>query len=143
MFQINFLSVLLNAASGFVLFRDAAGGDGEDGSQDTGFKFSPKNKTFRLVLGILTAVTGLLSLLASTDVPVVGDIIPALAGFATGGSLLFDYYKKTRTITVNADGMPDNTEKAIQAVDHYKKPVGIIGMAAAALHFLLPGVLLL
>jgi hypothetical protein len=70
-------------------------------------------------------------------VPVVGDIIPALAGFLAGFVLVFEYYRNRSTLE------PEHTEKIEQVLIHNKKWVGYFAFAAAALHFLLPSVLFL
>jgi hypothetical protein len=136
MIQFYFLSILLNAAGGYVLFTNSGGGGAS--AIEAEIRFSLQNETFRLILGIVSAVTGLLKLLSPVqgDIPVVGDLIPAAAGLVTGFILLFDYYhgrsfveegdnRMTRIITVN------------------RKWIGFAAMAAAALHFIFPQVLLL
>jgi hypothetical protein len=136
MIQFYFLSILLNAAGGFVLFTNN-GGKGAS-AIEAEIRFSLQNETFRLILGIISAVTGLLKLLSPVqgDIPVVGDLIPAVTGLVTGFILLLDYYhgrsfveegdnKMTRIITVN------------------RKWIGFAAMAAAVLHFIFPQVLLL
>ncbi|MDR0909275.1 MAG: hypothetical protein LBM77_05855 [Spirochaetaceae bacterium] len=128
MMQFYFLSVALNALTGFVLFKD----DGE-----SGFVASLRNSSFRLVLGICTAIMGVLSILAATDIPVVGDLLPAFAGLAGGVSLIFEFYKSKTTV------VSENTEKVQGIVEKYKKPLGIVCLATAIVHFIIPGVLFL
>jgi hypothetical protein len=136
MIQFYFLSILLNGLSGYALTRNT----GDDAIVlDTGFRFSLYNETCRLILGAATLVTGLLKILSSVkgDVPVVGDIIPALAGFLAGFVLVFEYYRSRSTLE------PEHTEKIEQLLIHNKKWVGYFALATAALHFLLPSVLFL
>jgi hypothetical protein len=135
MVQFYFLSILFNAAGGFILFTN---GGGEASAPESETRFSLQNETFKLILGILTVVVGLFKLLSPLegDIPVIGDLVPAAAGLGTGFILLFDYYhgrsffedgdaKMTRIITVN------------------RKWIGFAAMAAAVLHFIFPRVLLL
>ncbi|MDR1444645.1 MAG: hypothetical protein LBI94_07175 [Treponema sp.] len=132
MIQFYFLSILFNVTGGFILFTN-----GKEAPEPE-IRFSLQNEVFRLILGILCAVTGLLKLLSPIqgDIPVAGDLVPASAGLVTGFILLFDYYhgrsffedgdsRMTRIITVN------------------RKWIGFAAMAAAALHFVFPQVLLL
>jgi hypothetical protein len=136
MIQFYFLSILLNGLSGYALTRNT---DEEDLVLDTGFRLSIHNETCRFVLGAATIVMGLLKILSSVrgDVPVVGDIVPALAGFLAGFILVFEYYRSRSTLE------PEHTEKIEQVLIHNKKWVGYFALAAAALHFLLPSVLFL
>ncbi|WP_428768363.1 hypothetical protein V1L52_07370 [Treponema sp. HNW] len=138
MLQFYLLSVLFNAASGLILVfaesdpRDAA----ETGAAGLSF-FETKN--FRLVAGILTAVTGIMKLLSVVqgDLPVLGDLIPALAGIIGGACLLYEYYKGASSVPVSLPGVLENIFVA------GRKYVGVFCIAAAALHFIFPRVLFL
>jgi hypothetical protein len=136
MIQFYFLSILFNAAAGFILVTE---GTEKENSIETGLKISMGNETFRLVLGILTMVTGLLKLLSSVpgDLPVIGDLIPAAVGLAAGFILVFDYYRKRSTLD------DDAVTPLAQIVSKNRKWIGFALLLAAALHFLFPQVLLL
>jgi hypothetical protein len=136
MIQFYFLSVLLNAAAGFVLFSNS--GEGERSAIEDEIHFSLQNETFRLILGVLCAITGLLKLLSPVegDIPVIGDLVPAVAGLAAGFVLLFDYYHG-RSFIEEGDGKM----KAVITVN--RRWIGFAVMAASVLHFFVPGVLLL
>jgi hypothetical protein len=136
MIQFYLLSILLNGLSGYVLVKEP--GD-EDSELETGFRLSLGNETCRFVLGILTILMGLLKILSSVqgDVRIVGDLIPALAGFLAGFVLVFEYYRSRSTLE------PEHTEKIEQLLVQNKKWVGFLALAAAALHFLFPSVLFL
>jgi hypothetical protein len=77
MLQFYFLSILLNAVTAFVLMY----GDIEDQAGESRLPRIVLDETFRLVLGILTAVTGFFKLLTAIrgDIPVIGDLVPAAA----------------------------------------------------------------
>ncbi|MDR1430354.1 MAG: hypothetical protein LBI85_08705 [Spirochaetaceae bacterium] len=135
MLQFYVLSILANALAGFILFTCSDDGD----ASETGFRFSPENRTFRLVLGIVSALTGVLKILSviSGDVPVIGDLIPALAGIASGFALIFKYYRQ-------GSSLPSERSEKIEAlITVNQRWVGVVAMASAALHFLFPTVLLL
>jgi hypothetical protein len=136
MMQFYFLSILLNGLSGYALTRNT---DEEKSVLDAGFRLSIHNETCRFILGAATIVMGLLKILSSVrgDVPVVGDIIPALAGFLAGFILVFEFYRNRSTLE------PEHTEKIEQVLIHNKKWVGYFALAAAVLHFFLPSVLFL
>jgi hypothetical protein len=136
MIQFYFLSILFNALAGYALAKNT----GDDAvNLDTGFRFSLNNETCRFILGAATILTGLLKILSSVqgDVPVIGDIVPALAGFLAGFVLVFEYYRSHSTIE------PEHTEKIEQVLIHNKKWVGFFALTAAVLHFFLPSVLFL
>ena len=135
MLQFYFLSVVLNALAGYILVS------GEDkGILEFKGGFSLKDETFRLVVGILSVVTGLLKILSviEGDVPVVGDLFPALTGFLSGFILLFEYYRNRSSI----DSI-ESTVKIDRILIANKKVIGMAAVIAAALHFLFPKVLLL
>jgi hypothetical protein len=136
MIQFYFLSILLNGLSGYVLsFR----GNEPELSVEDSLRFSLNNSVFRLILGILSAVTGLLKLLSPMegDVPVVGDLLPALLGLAAGFTLLFGYYRERSTVESEQVNRLDET------IGRYKKWLGFFLLVSAALHFLFPQALLL
>jgi hypothetical protein len=136
MIQFYLLSVLLNGLVGFLLVREK---EAAPPSIEAGLGFSLGNETVRLVLGIMAMVTGVLKLLSSVpgDLAVIGDLIPALAGFAGGFSLIFEYYRGHATLSSpRADQMEGFFVR-------HKKQIGFIALASAALHFLFPSVLLL
>jgi len=98
-----------------------------------------EDSSFRLVLGILMVLTGLMKLLSPIqyDVPVVGDLIPSLAGIAGGISILLEWYKNKSTLALS---LPEVLEKLF--VDG-RKYLGIFCIAAGVLHFIFPRVLFL
>jgi hypothetical protein len=136
MIQFYFLSIILNALTGYTLITDTGE---EDAVIESGFRWSLHNETCRLILGILTILMGLLKILSAIqgDVAVIGDLIPALAGFLSGFVLAFEYYRNRSTLE------PEHTEKIEYLLIRNKKWIGFIALIAAALHFLFPSVLLL
>ena len=139
MLQFYLLSVLLNALAGYILFF----GDSSESGGVMEFKggFSVKTETFRFAVGILAAFTGLFKLLSSIqgDLPVIGDIIPAVAGFLCGYILIFEHYSNSST-----DGEePEGGKKEGGFLVANRKMIGAVTMISAVLHFLFPTVLLL
>lgn len=98
-----------------------------------------ESKTFRLVLGILTGLTGILKFVSviKTDVPVVGDLLPALIGIAGSFCLLLEYYINAATIEVT---MPDAIKRIFVKNSNI---IGFLSIVIAVLHFIFPTVLFL
>ena len=136
MLQFYFLSIVMNALAGYILIT------GDKDGQGLVFKsgLSLKDETFMLVVGIISAFTGLMKLLSVVegDVPVIGDLFPALTGFLAGFILIFEHYR-SRTSLENSD----NVEKVDRLLVANKKVIGTAALVAAVLHFLFPRVLLL
>ena len=137
MLQFYFLSILLNALTGSVLlFAAQTDAAAETDSRIPSFVY---DETFRLVLGILTALTGFFKLLTVVrgDVPVVGDLLPALAGLAGGITLLYEFYKKRSSF--DETSLPSLFRSLVTG----QRYIGIVSLVSAALHFLFPTVLFL
>ena len=136
MVQVYFLSIFLNVVAGYVLISDD---DKEALEIRPGL--SLKDETVRMVLGILSMVTGLLKLLSPTqgDLLILGDLVPAVAGFAAGFILLIEYYQKKTTI--DTESVEKSSPLAILTGN--RKIVGYVAIAVAAVHFLFPRILFL
>ncbi len=137
MLQFYFLSVLLNALTGFMLLFVES--DEPDAVIEGKLPAAMRDETFRLVLGILTCITGFFKLLTAVrgDIPVIGDLVPAFAGLIGGFTLLYDFYR--RRSTVDEESLPPVVQKIVNG----RKYVGISALLAAVLHFLFPTVLFL
>jgi hypothetical protein len=129
------MSVFLNAVAGYLLIT----GDDPAGGVDAGIRFSITNASFRLILGVLTVLTGLLKVLSAVerDIPIIGDLLPALAGLAAGFILVFEYYQDHSAME------PESVEKIERVLIRHKRIIGIVSLCAAGLHFLFPRVLFL
>jgi hypothetical protein len=141
-----FLSILFNALVGYILVF------GYDDIEAEGWSFSLNNEKTRLVIGVIAFITGILKILSPVEgnVPVVGDLLPALSGFIGGSILVLDFYrKKSHTNTVetdsydmdSADDYADvqapkrNIFKRIAALPgKNRKIMGFVCFAAAVLH---------
>lgn len=137
MLQFYFLSILLNAVTGLVLLF--ANQDQRDENGSGAVPNVAYDETFRLVLGILTGIVGFFKLLTVVrgDVPVLGDLFPAVAGMAAGFILLYEFYR-TRS-HIQEESLPPVVMQFIAS----KRYVGIIAVVSAAAHFLFPTVLFL
>lgn len=141
MLQFYFLSIVANLVGGLAL--SSAYLD-ERLSGVSGLKaFFDTKPGVRVSFGVVALVVGILKLLSVTrgDVPVVGDLIPAVTGLIVGTALLFERYREKSTI-------PAETQSGIVAVVdrlvlRNRTVIGITSLLVSALHFLIPRVLFL
>ncbi|MDR2922506.1 MAG: hypothetical protein LBU85_04075 [Treponema sp.] len=139
MVQLYLLSIVLNGFTGFLLvFGDMI----EGGSTANGFKLFLSSWGFRLVLGVLAAITGVLKFLSPimNKMPILGDMLPALAGIAAGFILIFGFYRENSAKSDDSGGLLDRIGDTFL---QYKKVVGVLLLIIAALHFLFPTALFL
>ena len=135
MLQFYFLSIVINAIVGYIHLT----GD-DEGVLELGGRFSLKDETSKLVLGILSVLTGLFKVLSPIegDLPVLGDLLPAATGILGGFILIFEYYKNRSSLDDS-----EETEKIGHVLVVNKKIIGVVCLITAVLHFLFPKVLLL
>lgn len=137
MYQIYLLSVLTNVLAGVAL---SVGGMDEKLHLSSVFNSElMQNDGFRLGLGIVTFVVGFFKLLSVSegDVPVVGDILPAISGLVLGMILLLQYYR----------GRSNVSSPFVESLDNIfgknSAAFGTVGILIGVLHFLLHRVLFL
>ena len=114
-------------------------------------------------LGAIAAVVGFVKLFARApdQTIIVGDFLPAVAGMLLGAMLMIDRYRDRRRLgggaaeQVTADdesdatpaapaaGSDDGIVKLGEALKPYRTPLGLAGIAAGVIHFLLFSVLFL
>ena len=137
MVQLYFLSIVLNGLIGFLLvFGDITEGT----STDKGIRLFFSSWGGRLVIGIIAAIMGVLKfLLPMARPPILGDMFPALAGIVAGFILIFGFYRENSAKSDNEG----NLDRIGDMFLHYKKIAGIVLLAVAVLHFLLPNALFL
>jgi hypothetical protein len=140
MIQLYFLSILCNGLSGYILFAGSEGGTSENS------RFSLNGPTFHLVLGIMSAATGILKLLSPsplTDGKVIllfGDLVPAAAGVIAGLLLIFGIYRQDKSTVSETTKTLD---AAAASLLHFRKSIGIGLLAVSLVHFLFPQALFL
>ena len=136
MIQLYFLSIVFNGLAGFLfVFGDLGGSDSAEDNKKVSFVGSG----FRLIIGILALITGILKLLSPMEVLIFGDLLPALAGITAGFMLIYGFYRE-RSSNVDSE---EKINRLGETVLHYKKAIGILLLASALLHFLLPRALFL
>jgi len=136
MIQLYFLSILCNGLSGFLLFSGNEGGSAEK------IRFSVDDPTFHLVLGIMSAVVGVLKLLSPSmdGILLLGDLVPSAAGIVAGFLLIFGIYRQDTFIASSSEGSLDQLASNLL---RFRKPVGLILFGIALVHFLFPQALFL
>ena len=135
MLQFYFLSIVGNILAGVALASEYLAGRFP---VFVPFRDLLSRRTYRASIGVLAAAVGFLKLLirsSAADVPVLGDLIPALLGLAMGASLLLQVARE------RSDRSP--LGRLERAALTYRVPLGFAGIAAAVLHFLLPAALFL
>jgi hypothetical protein len=135
--QFYLLSVLTTITAGLTLAGDWFA---EKVSFLASFKKLRENRTAQTVLAIITIVVGLVKLVVLSPgehVPVVGDILPALAGVALGALMLIEVHR------LRVEGRSEPLERLSKTVLTYRVPVGIAGAVIGFLHFLVPGAVIL
>lgn len=136
MLQFYFLSIVLNGLTGYALV--SAGKERTGGKLD-GIRELLTDPVLRLVLGVLCATVGFLKLLTVMrgDIPIVGDLIPSLAGMISGFTLLLEFYRANTSITTEL------MEKLDKIFIANSRIVGLVTMISALTHFLFPSILFL
>jgi hypothetical protein len=133
MIQLYFLSILCNGFSGYLLFS----GSENETSDNSWFSSS----TFHLVLGIMSAVVGILKLLSPILSPtgkeliILGDLVPAAAGVLAGFLLIFGIYRQDRFAASSTEGQLNQLGTNLMRFRRFIG-LGLIGVALA--HFLFP-----
>jgi hypothetical protein len=136
MMQIYFLSVFSNILAGYTLISD-----NNRNTTEIRTGFSLQDETVKLILGILSIAAGILKLLspAEGDFLILGDLFPAITGLSAGIILCSDFYKKHSTI----EEKEGKKLSILNFLLQNRKVVGFAAIAAAIIHFLLPGIFFL
>lgn len=147
MAQFYFLSVLLNILAGLILIYGknlvqlkSSSEDSSNSSQENSFGgLNFDSPEFRLVVGVLCVFVAVMKILSvfRNDIPVIGDLLPSIAGFLSGASILLEYY-------ISASSEDDSVPPAVYKIFiDSRKYIGVICIAAGILHFVFPQVMLL
>jgi len=136
MLQLYFLSILCNGIIGYLfVYGDAYESEsGEDGLRSSAF-----GGGFRLIIGIVSIITGFLKLLLPVRVPILGDLLPAAMGVIAGFMLLYGFYSDNGS----RNGGTGKLDRIGSVLLQHRKPIGFVCMVVAALHFLVPRALFL
>lgn len=136
MVQFYLLSVILNIVAGYSLYSfDTA----PQGTKFDGVREFLKDPTIRLIVGILTFTVGFFKLVTVMrgDIPVIGDMIPSVAGMGAGFTMLLEYYRANSAVSTAT------LEKLDKIFVANRRIVGIVGVSSGVVHFLFANVLFL
>jgi hypothetical protein len=130
MLQFYFLSITSNFIAGMVLSSDwLAKRLGAIASLTAGLS----SRRAKLICGLAVLLVGFGTLFVPAEGPlVIGDLFPSMVGMAMGIALLFEVFKQDALF-------PNETvERADRVPVGYRTTLGVLGLAAAVLHFFLP-----
>lgn len=137
MLQLYLLSIVANILAGLTLSSDYLG---EKISILSSFKMLRENRVAEITIGAAAVIIGVFKFIITSPgegVPVVGDLLPALAGVALGLIMLGEAFHQ------KVESRSESIRKVSRTVLSYRVPVGIGGVVIAVLHFFIPGVLFL
>ncbi|MBN2050847.1 MAG: hypothetical protein JW760_10415 [Spirochaetales bacterium] len=137
MVQFYFLSILISVLGGLVLASDRL--KGAFPVAKAARDYLDEKPTVKLIFALAAVVVGILKLLSATkgDTPVVGDLLPVLAGWAVGVVLFLEYYSVRNDMDETSMGTPTNV------LVRNKTIIGIAAAVIGLVHFFIPGVLFL
>ena len=157
--QFYFLSIVINLLAGVILAGDYLA---ERLPWMKTLLPEISSRSSGVAIGAITAGVGVLKLFVLADplqTAVVGDLLPALAGVALGGSLIGVALNAEEADAEGAPERPAHTttrdgsshvvvadgaaDRAIKLAAGYRTPAGLAGIAVALLHFLFPGSVIL
>ena len=156
--QFYFLSIVINLLAGVILAGDYLA---ERLPWMRTLLPEISSRSSGVAIGAITAGVGVLKLFVLADplqTAVVGDLLPALAGVALGGSLIGVALNAEEADAEGAAERPAHTtrdgsshvvvadgaaDKALKLAAGYRTPAGLAGIAVAVLHFLFPGSVIL
>lgn len=97
------------------------------------------NRTFKIVLGIITVLSSLFTLLkvSPDDVLIIGDLLPAVSGFLIGAYLILAYFYES--LEENRSWM----KSYVDLLEDKGHIFGLFAIIVAVLHFLVPTALIL
>ena len=127
MFQIYFLSVLLNILVGLFLIYE---------NKIENSNLIIQKPLLIMVLGFASIIVGLIKLfvVAQPDIVIIGDLLPAVFGIVGGFCILLNYfllYGKNEIIL----------KPVVQKIFvDLKKTIGVLALVVGILHFIIPQV---
>jgi hypothetical protein len=90
----------------------------------------------KMVLGLASLLVGFGTLFVPAAPPLIfGDLFPSVMGMAMGIALLFEVFKQDALFPAERSEKADKVERLPIG---YRTTLGMLGLAAAILHFFLP-----
>ena len=134
MVQFYFLSIFVNFIGGLLLASETIN---KQFTKLDSLQELFKAPTYLLTFSIVSGVTGVFKIISvySGDVPVIGDLIPAVL------SILISFYLFCSYQTEKNGVVPGFLEKINSLIVKYKSILGIVSITVSLLHFFFPGVI--
>ncbi|MGD0724006.1 MAG: hypothetical protein ABSB63_00400 [Spirochaetia bacterium] len=133
MLQFYFLSIVANFLAGLTLSSDWFARK-FSGLAAAVALFS--GRVGKMVLGLASLLVGFGTLFVPAAPPLVfGDLFPSVMGMAMGIALLFEVFKQDAVFPAERGEKAEKVEKLPVG---YRTTLGVLGIAAAILHFFLP-----
>jgi purine-cytosine permease-like protein len=134
MVQFYFLSIFVNFIGGLLLAGETI--NKQFTKLDT-LQELFKAPTYLITFSIVAAVTGVFKIISvyNGDIPVIGDLLPAVISILIAIFLFFSYQK-------NKNGeIKSSFEKTDTLIQKYRNILGIAAITISLLHFFFPNVL--
>ena len=133
MLQFYFLSIVANFLAGLVLSSDWIS---RKFSGLTAAVAVFSGRAGKMVLGLASLLIGFGTLFVPVEPPLVfGDLFPSVMGMAMGIALLFEVFKQDAVFPAERG---EKSERLERLPAGYRTTLGVLGLAAAVLHFFLP-----
>jgi hypothetical protein len=130
MLQFYFLSIISNFLAGLSLAADWIG-QKVPGLASIAQWLSGRGA--KLIFGLSSLLIGFGTLFVPVEGPlIVGDLFPSVVGMAMGIALLFEVFRQDAVLPA------ERSEKQERPPAGYRTTLGMLGIAAAVLHFFLP-----
>jgi len=130
MLQFYFLSIVSNLLAGLSLSGDWIA------QKIHGFApiaAALSGRSAKLISGLASMLVGFGTLFVPVEGPlIIGDLFPSVMGMAMGIALLFEVFRQDAVLPV------ERSEKTERPPVGYRTTLGMLGIAAAVLHFFLP-----
>ncbi|MDC7241971.1 MAG: hypothetical protein PQJ50_16570 [Spirochaetales bacterium] len=97
------------------------------------------NQKFKLILGIITVLASLFTLLKVTpnDVVIIGDLLPAVSGFTFGSYLILSFFYES------LEESRSWLKSFVDLLEDKGYIFGLVSIVIGVLHFLVPTALIL
>ncbi len=134
MYQFYFLSIFVNLIGGILLSGDVLN---KQFSKLEMLQELFKAPSYIIGFSIFSAITGIFKIISvfAGDVPVIGDLIPALLNIVIAVYLFISWQKNKK------EELKPALEKTDVIIGKYENIIGITAIIVALLHFFFPDVL--
>ncbi len=130
MLQFYFLSIVSNLLAGISLSADWIA---QKMASVVPLAAALSGRTAKLISGLASLLVGFGTLFVPEEGPlIIGDLFPSVVGMAMGIALLFEVFRQDAVLPV------ERSEKTERSPVGYRTTLGMLGIAAAVLHFFLP-----